>query len=110
MCLLFCSCSINTPGTGCKRGVIVRLEETGIICKTLQGEIIRGGMSDGTGSFGKSLYFTIEDNRNRELAQLAFQEQFEVIIYYENDLICSIFRSDNSRPNFVTHIERVYHD
>lgn len=107
VCLFFfvgCFRIVN-PGSGVKRGYIVRLEHTGVFCKTIQGELIRGSMTDGSGSFGGSLYFTIEDDHNLELANRAVNKNIEVKIYYQNEFFSSIFRSELSVPNFVTHIE-----
>ena len=49
-------------GSGEKIGSIVKLAQEGVWCKTWEGEIIRGGLSNGSGVNGQSFRFTIEDN------------------------------------------------
>lgn len=105
--LLMCtSCNINTaPGKGQKLGRIVKLEKRGLINETWEGELIRGGITDGTGSMGSSFSFTIEDMHNLDTAKLAFSEQREVILTYRIEFICKAWRSDCSLPRFVENIE-----
>lgn len=107
MLFLLTSCAINTsPGNGMKVGRIVKISHSGLFSKTWEFELIRGGLIDGTGSLGQSSHFTIENQEYIELANQAFNEQFEVVVYYREEFISAAWRSEYSRPFFVTHIER----
>jgi len=107
LCLCLVGCTINTPKEGQKIGRIVKLADEGLLYKTCEGELIRGGLMDGSGSLGSSFHFTIEDPRVRQVALMAFQDQAEVIINYRTDFITSIVRSENGEPHFVTSIHVV---
>lgn len=101
-------CYINTdPGKGKKIGRIVKFSKQGMIYKTWEGELIRGGLNDGTGSFGTSFHFTVEDSNMAEQAIYAFENQYEVIIDYRKEFIHSITRSEGSDAYFVEKITRV---
>ena len=107
MLLLLTSCVINTsPGNGMKVGRIVKISHVGMFYKTWECELIRGGLIDGTGSMGQSSHFTIENQEDVELANQAFNEQFEVVVYYRTEFISSVTRSEYGTPYFVTHIEK----
>lgn len=98
-------CGINRPGNGEKIGQIVKLNKQGIIAETWEAELIRGGMSGGSGSFGmQPFHFTIEDNKTAEKVQEYLQNQTEVIIKYKIEGIYSAFRSDSS-GHFLISIE-----
>ena len=59
MVLSLVGCNINTPSSGQKIGRIVKLVDEGLLYKTTEGELIRGGLVDGSGSMGTSFHFTI---------------------------------------------------
>ncbi len=112
-CLIFvclfalAGCHVNTdPGTGKKIGRIVKFSKQGIFCKTWEGELIRGGLSDGSGSFGGSLHFTVEDASMAQIALDAFEKQYDVIIDYRKEFIHSITRSEHMDAYFVEKITR----
>lgn len=107
LCLCLTSCHINTPTSGQKIGRIVKLANEGMLCKTCEGELIRGGLVDGSGSMGTSFKFTIEDVELKRVARKALLDQSEVILYYRTELVTSITRSECSQPHFVTNIEIV---
>jgi hypothetical protein len=81
--------------TGCwetkngeKIGTVVKLAKEGIICKTWEGEIIRGGMNNGSGSFGtRPFYFTVESPELLKKIQNALDSQKEIKIKYHQELI-----------------------
>lgn len=54
--LACCGC---TTARGEKIGTITKLAEQGPICPTWEGQLIRGGMSAGTGAFGAPFDFTV---------------------------------------------------
>jgi hypothetical protein len=106
--LLLSSCTLRTdPGNGKKIGRIVRLSQQGLFFKTWEGELIRGGLNDGSGSIGQSFYFTIEQNHLLPTALKAFEEQKEVVMDYHCEFISSITRSENCNPYFVDSIKFV---
>ena len=99
-------CSTNeSPGTGEKIGQIVKLSKQGLLCKTWEGQIIRGGMSGGSGAFGTVPFdFTIESDEMAQKATEYMQNQTEVLINYRMELVYALCRSDSS-GHFVTSIE-----
>jgi len=109
LCVLACvsSCTINNPGKGAKIGTIVKLSEDGIISKTCEGELIRGGLIDGSGSLGGSFKFTIENDYLKDAAYTALENHSEVIITYECEFVSSLFRSESMNPHFVKSIKIV---
>lgn len=102
---LLTGCSIQTPKEGQKVGRIVKLAEEGLFYKTCEGELIRGGLVDGSGSLGGSFHFTIEDEYLKKLAMQALEEQSEIIMRYRVDWVTSITRSECTKSHFVTNIE-----
>jgi len=107
MSLCLTSCNISNPSNGHKIGRIVKLADEGVWCKTCEGELIRGGLVDGSGSMGSSFKFTIESRALREIALQAFETQAEVILTYEVELCSACWRSECSTPHFVKAIEIV---
>ena len=57
--LFLTSCTVNKPSEGSKIGRIVKLSKYGLFSKTWEGELIRGGLTDGSGVNGTSFHFTI---------------------------------------------------
>lgn len=101
------SCTTSTPCSGQKIGRIVKIADEGVFRTTCEGELIRGGLVDGSGSMGTSFKFTIEDVRLRDIAYHAFENQQEVILSYECELFSFILRSQSCTPHFVKKIEIV---
>ena len=99
-------CLINpSPGTGEKIGQVVKISKQGLFCKTWEGQLIRGGMSGGSGAFGTVPFdFTIESDRMADEAQKFMQNQTEVVIEYRMEGIYASCRSDSS-GHFLTSIE-----
>lgn len=91
-------------GNGEKIGSIIRLQRTGVFCKTWEGEIIRGGLNSGSGVVGTAFHFTVEDNNLAQQVQKAMEAQQEVKISYRSELI-TFCRSDNQGDYFLTNIE-----
>ncbi len=92
-------------GTGEKVGVVTKLAKTGLFCKTWEGEIIRGGLTDGSGAMGQSFQFTIEDESLVPIIQDAVKHGKEVRIQYRSEAI-TWCRSD-SGDHFLTKVEVV---
>lgn len=89
-------------GSGEKLGRITKLNQQGTICKSWEGEIIRGGMNNGSGAFGAPFQFTVEDPVVLKQVQAAFDKQQEVKITYHMER-ASWCRSD-SDSHFLTSI------
>ena len=71
------------PGTGEKVGQIVRMTNEGIVCKTWEAQLIRGGLNNGSGAFGVTPFeFTIIDPLMAEKVQDYMDSQQEVKITY----------------------------
>ncbi len=105
---LLSGCGINTsPGTGEKVGQIVKLNKQGLIRDTWEGQLIRGGMNNGSGSFGMVPFeFTVDDDSILQKVKDALDKQTEVKIKYRMEGLYSLFRTDSS-GHFITGIEPV---
>ena len=106
--LISSGCDINTsPGRGEKIGQVVKLSKVGIISKTWEGQIIRGGMSGGNGSFGTVPFdFTVEDEDVADSVKKHMENQTEILLSYRTEFIYSLFRSE-SQGHFLTRIQEV---
>lgn len=72
------------PGDGEKVGTIIKLSHEGILCKTGEGQLIRGGMANGSGAFGVTPFdFTVSDELWAR-ADSFFESQTEVRIHYHS--------------------------
>lgn len=106
--IVLSGCVIRTdPGHGRKVGRIVSLSKKGLIWKTWEGELIRGGFVDGSGSMGTSFRFTIEDDRLIDLAIECLDKQYEVALDFDVEFISSVSRSESYDPNFVKNITKM---
>lgn len=103
--LFLTSCTFQSSGKGSKIGRIVKISQEGIFFKTWEGELVRGGFTDGSGVMGTSFFFTIEDDYLRDIALECMKNQNEVIITYEAEIFTSIFRSEKTTPHFVKNIK-----
>ena len=77
-------CGWNS-GNGEKVGNVIKIAQEGAWHKTWEVEIIRGGMSNGSGGFSTTpLHLTISDDDPVDLAKLedAFDKQYEVKVRY----------------------------
>ncbi len=71
---------------GEKIGIITKLAKQGVIVKTWEGEIIRGGFSNGSGANGQAFHFTIEDDAVAKQLLTAMENQQEVKITYKTEM------------------------
>lgn len=88
---------------GTKIGTIVKLADEGMFIKTHEGQLIRGGMNNGSASFGQAFEFTIEDNDTYNVAQFALDHQKEVRITYHTEWT-TLWRCESNNV-FVDKIE-----
>lgn len=84
-------------GKGSKIGQVVKVNEaSGVFCKTVEVEIVRGGFNNGSGAMGGSLHFTIENNKqDLELVKKAMVEGSEIEVYFTTEFN-SFCRSDSN--------------
>lgn len=105
---LFClfGCGANgQPGTGEKIGQIVKLKKVGIMRDTWEAELIRGGMSGGSGSFGMTPFdFTVESESDIPRIKEYMEKQTEVLIHYRTEGVYGACRS-SSDGSFLVSIE-----
>lgn len=105
MLVLLAACSINTsPGDGEKIGQVVKISKVGIIGVTWEAQLIRGGMSGGSGSFGTTPFdFTIESDSLAKVVTDYMDNQIEAVIKYHTEGLFSPFRSE-SQGHFLVSI------
>lgn len=101
-----CGCGLNTsPGNGEKIGTIVKLKKVGMMSKTWEAELIRGGMNNGSGSFSPTpLDFTIETEEDAARIKKFMEDQTEVLVKYRQEGCYSINRTE-SGGTFLVSIE-----
>jgi hypothetical protein len=75
-----------TVSNGEKIGTIVKISKEGLLIKTNEAELIRGGMNNGSGSFGRPFDFTIESEDMLKTANFALENAKEVKIKYHQEL------------------------
>lgn len=94
---IFLSCFFwfNSPGTGEVIGRIVRVQQVGVLNKTWEAQIIRGGLHEGTGVLGSTLSFTIENESQAKSLEKYVTLGTEVRLAYRTELICSKIRSES---------------
>lgn len=92
-------------GRGEKIGQITKVAEEGLICMTWEGQIIRGGLTNGSGVSGQAFDFTIENNPVLvEKIQNLMNEQKEIKLKYRSEAI-SFCRSESN--HFVVDVEEL---
>lgn len=100
-----CGLPNTSPGSGEKIGQVVKLSKQGILCKTWEGQLIRGGMVGGSGAFGTIPFdFTVESDELAQKVQKYMQDQTEVIVRYQVEGFYAWCRSD-SMGHFLVGIE-----
>ena len=95
--VLLGGCGLNfNPGTGEKIGQVIRLSKQGIFVETWEAELIRGGLSGGSGAFGvHPFFFTVEDDKTAEQIQKYIENSTEVVVRYRAKGIYSAFSTDS---------------
>lgn len=100
-------CGMSNPGDGEKIGQIVRVTHEGVICKTYEAQMIRGGMSNGSGGFGTTpFHFTIDDEKTADQLRKYMADQVEILIKYRTRFIYPLCSSESGGA-FLTSIEPV---
>jgi len=96
-------------GNGTKVGTVIKLAQEGFLqsCKTWEGELIRGGMNNGSGAFStKPLYFTVNDPGLLREVQAALDGQYEVEVTYIQFYGPMFCASENEGNYFLTSIKK----
>lgn len=96
-----------SPGNGEKVGQIVLLDHRGLFNQTWEGQLIRGGVTNGSEAFGMTPFnFTIEEPSLQAKVDQYRKGNTEVNITYRIEGICKPTRSE-SKCTFLTGIEPV---
>lgn len=94
MCFALTACYETEKGE--KVGTIVKVASEGVLFKSNEAELIRGGMNGGSGGFGVTpFHFTIENDELLKKVQYAVTNQKEVRIVYHREL-ATLFRSESN--------------
>jgi len=91
-------------GSGDKVGSVVKLAKQGVFCKTWEGEIIRGGMANGSGATGTAFHFTVDNDDLAKKIDHYLNTQQEVKLTYRMEF-ATFCRSDSPSNAFVTAVE-----
>lgn len=107
--LLLTGCGSYANGE--KVGTIVKLEEKKhkLLFVTYEGELIRGGLNNGSGVMGQSFDFTISNPALLPIANVAMADNKEIKVKYHSDYFAPI-SSGNKNNNFVDSIEIINND
>ena len=103
MAALMTGCGVNTNnGDGSRTGQFVALHKKGLFVKTWEAELIKGGMSGGSGSFGVAPFWvTVPENMAAQV-QSNLDNSTEVEIKYHTAGIYSLFSSDSDGDFLLT--------
>lgn len=99
--------SCGEKSTGEKAGVVTKLAQSGIFCKTWEGQIIRGGLNSGSGAMGAPFDFTVEDLSLLPKIKDALENQKEIKIMYREEMV-TFCRSESS-DHFLTSVDVIDH-
>jgi hypothetical protein len=102
--LLLCLTGCWELEKGEKTGKIVKVAKAGYIFKTWDGELIRGGLNDGSGSMGRAFHFAIENEEVVEKLKLAMESQKQINIKYHQEAI-TFLRTNDDGDYFVDSVE-----
>lgn len=95
-------CHLAKPVHGVKTGVIVKIAEEGWLVQTYEAQLLRGGLSDGSGAMGQAFDFNIKAGPTLDAARAAMDSGVEVEVEYERRMITSIL--DREHPTAPTAI------
>ena len=98
------SCVLRPVHKGERVGQIIKLSQGGILFKTYEGELIKGGMSNGSGGFAAPLNFTIKNPLLLQQAKTALLNGKEVVVYYHTEKHC-LTTSDTKNCTFADKIQ-----
>jgi hypothetical protein len=88
-----------------KVGTIVKFGKEGAFSQTWEGELIRGGLTSGSGAQGRAFDFTVEDERLVPILREAMEKNREVKIYYHREMFAAPWRTETKDNYFVDKVE-----
>ncbi len=92
-------------GSGEKVGVVTRVvADSGVFCKTMEVEIMRGGLNSGTGVVGSAFHVTVTNQKDFEFLSKAMETQQEVKVKYRKEF-ATWCRSDSPENAFLSSAE-----
>jgi hypothetical protein len=94
-----------TTATGQKVGTVVKFAQEGAISMTWEGELIRGGLSAGTGAQGRAFDFTVEDPALIEVIRNAMVHNKEIEISYHREAFAAPWRTETKENYFVDSVK-----
>lgn len=94
----------TSPGDNEKVGMIVSAHDVGLIWKTHEASLVRGGFQGGSGANGVTTTFTIESDSLARLAREYMEKGTEVRVRYRTEGTYSWARSE-SGGDFAYSIE-----
>lgn len=108
LCVAGCSTmQTHVTATGTKVGTVIKVANEGAIVKTWEVELVRGGMSNGSGGFSTTpLHATINDEKLLAQAQEALDQQYEVEVTYVTYWGPMPFASANTDDRFLLTMRR----
>lgn len=87
-----------TTQRGEKHGVLVKLSKEGFIWETYEGELIRGGINDATGSNGKSFHFSFGQFRSEltRKASISLSQNKPIVLGYHCERFVAPWRGETN--------------
>lgn len=94
--LMLSGCLTTTKGE--KHGVLVKLSKEGSIWATYEGELIRGGINNASGSNGKAFDFTFGQFKSKltEKASLALSQNKPIVLGYHCEKFVAPWRGETN--------------
>lgn len=89
---------------GEKVGSIVKFSKAGFFIKTYDGELIRGNLNSGTGSFGRPFEFAVENSNVIKIIEEEMKKGKEVKIKYHQEFF-TFLRNNDGDNYFVDDVE-----
>lgn len=81
-------------GEGKKIGQVVKLGEYGMLCKTYEGELVRGGLNNGSGVNGSSFHFSMKSKEMFDKLNKMMEDQQEIEITYQKSNFSGVCSGD----------------
>lgn len=108
MALSLTNCLCANPVEGKKVGIVTSLSKEGLFCKTWEGTLVRGGVSNGSGTIGGQTRFNVApgalgEDMVRELTR-AMEEGTEVEVVFHRDFIASACTREHEEDVTVTSV------
>jgi len=100
-------CLCANPTSGKKVGVITSLSSEGLICKTNEGILQRGGLSSGSGAIGQQVLFNIQDAYLAEEARKYLESGQEVELTFTRPWFSSACSRENADDVVVSSIKPI---